>query len=100
MKKRLVAIMACLAFVLALSGCYPTGEFSDDTSSDDGILPDITDGSHFEYSEDYITVSFDYPEIPDEMASRIKLKDKLYDPDETYKLFFWRRGADFGIYLR
>lgn len=93
MKKHFAAMMISFMTVLALSGCYPTGKkVNEDISSTDSenttsesAAPEST---HFEYSKENLAVSFDFPEIPDELPSRIKLKEKIFDRQKAIELFF------------
>ncbi len=106
MKKRLAAMVISIISVLALSGCYPTGKKVNENLSSvdsenapfDGSHSENSsstasgsthlDGTHFEYSKDNLDVSFDLPEVPDKLPSRIKLKEKTFDHQEVIDLFF------------
>ena len=88
MKKRLVAIMISSITVLALSGCYPTEKKVNENTSSTAFESAPLDNSHFECSKENLTVSFDFPDIPDELPSRIKLKEKIFDHQQAIELFF------------
>lgn len=94
MKKSLAAVVISFMTVLALSGCYPTekkvNEGISSTAFESAPLFESTslDNSHFEYSRENLAVSFDFPEVPDELPSRIKLKEKIFDRRKAVELFF------------
>ena len=93
MKKSLAAATILLMTVLALSGCYPTDKRVNEKENESGIPSGSSenthfDGSHFGYEGENISVSFDIPEVPDELPSRIKLKEKMFDRQKVIELFF------------
>lgn len=88
MKKCLAVMVISIMTVLTLSGCYPTGKKVSENSSSVASESTHLDGTHFEYSKENLAVSFDLPEIPDELPSRIKLKEKTFDHREVIELFF------------
>lgn len=88
MKKTPFAVTLSLITALALSGCYPTGKKVNQDISSTASESTHFDGSHFEYSKDNLTVSFDITEIPSELPSRIKLKEKIFDRQKLIELVF------------
>ena len=82
MKKRLAALTTVIPVVLALSGCFPTGEKNPNASTE------LSDGNYFEYSKDNFTAEFEIPEVSENLPSRIRLKEKKFNTDECLKLFF------------
>ena len=90
------AIAAC---IMTLSGCFPTGE------KDPVVSNDYSDKDIFEYKGENISVSFDIPETPDNVPTRIKLKEKSFDANEMIELFLEGKtiveeesDRDFGLY--
>lgn len=83
MKKRLAAAVILVLISLTVSGCYPTGE-----EEPDNFSVEVFEETHFEYSKPNLTVSFDLPEIPENIPSKIKLRKKFYDFWEVSGLFF------------
>lgn len=88
MKRRLAAIVTLTVSVLALSGCYPTEKRVNVDTSENTYNSDYLNETHFEYSRDNLVVDFDFPDVPDELPSRIKLKEKTFDHEEMIELFF------------
>lgn len=86
--KKFIAALTIVSALGALSGCYPTGKKVNENISSTASESTHFDGSHFEYSKDNLTASFDIPEIPDELPSRIKLKEKIFDRQKVIELFF------------
>ncbi len=76
-----------LAIALTFSGCYPTGKKVEGDISSTASGSTHLDGTHFKYSKDNLDVSFDLPDVPDELPPRIKLKQKMYDHQEVIDLF-------------
>lgn len=81
MKKRLAAAALLISAALTLSGCFPTGEKDPNTSTD------LSDSKSFEYGKDNFTASFELPDIPDNLPTRIKLKEKTFDAENMMPLF-------------
>ncbi len=77
-----------LLIALTFSGCYPTEKNVNEEISDSASESTRFDDPHFEYSKKSLDVSFDLPGIPDELPSRIKLKEKMFDHQEVIDLFF------------
>lgn len=88
MKKRLAALIISLMICLTLSGCYPTEKKINSEISDSSSENRYIDNSRFEYSKDNLSVGFDFPDIPNELPSRIKLKEKIFDRKKAVELFF------------
>lgn len=86
MRKKIVIFVLMIA--MTFSGCYPTGKRVEEDISNAVSGSTHLDGTHFQYSKNYLDVSFDFPEIPDELPSRIKLKEKMFDHQEVIDLFF------------
>lgn len=84
--RKIIAVIV-LAIALTFSGCYPTGKKVEENISST-VSSTASGSTHFEFSKDNLDVSFDLPEIPDELPSRIKLKEKTFDHQEVIKLFF------------
>ncbi|MCH5204469.1 MAG: hypothetical protein J1F03_06955 [Oscillospiraceae bacterium] len=84
MKKRLAAAAVLISVIFTLSGCFPTGE--KETTPTNSV--DFTEIETYEYSKDYLEVSFKLPEIPKDVPIRIKIKEKNFDADEIIELFF------------
>ena len=86
------------AGIITLSGCFPTGE------KDPVVSDDYSDKDTFEYEGENISVSFDIPEVPENMPTRIKLKEKFFDYEEMLPLFFgdkpinWEKTWSGGYY--
>ncbi len=87
---RKIFAVSILVIAMMFSGCYPTGKKVEENSTVSSTASGSThlDGTHFEYSKDNLTADFDLPEIPDELPSRIKLKEKMFDHQEVIDLFF------------
>ncbi|MDE6733410.1 MAG: hypothetical protein K2J77_11100 [Oscillospiraceae bacterium] len=87
--KKLFAFIS-LASILALSGCYPTEKkiYSEISSDFSETSNTEIESSHFEYSKDNLSAHFDFPEIPDKLPSRIKLKEKIFDRQKAIELLF------------
>ncbi len=90
MKKCLAAAALFLSVVLTLSGCFPTGE--KDPTPDTSL--DLSDNKLFEFSKNDLTASFEIPDTPDNIATRIRLKEKKFDTDEILDLFFSGKTID------
>lgn len=85
MKSRLAAIMILTITVLTFSGCYPTEKR---VTSGNASNSDYLNDTHFEYSKDNLAVDFDFPDVADELPSKIKLREKTFDHGEMIELFF------------
>ncbi len=79
--KILAALILLITFTF--SGCFPSGEKSPDTSKV------VTEDKTFEYNAPHINVSFEIPQIQNDLPTRIKLKEKSFDTDKMLKLFFY-----------
>ena len=56
------------AGVLMLPGCYPSEKRVNESDISSGSSESTHfDGSHFEYEGENVSVSFDIPEVPDEL---------------------------------
>lgn len=88
MKRRLAAIMILTIIVLTFSGCYPTEKRVNENTSGNAFNSDYLNDTHFEYSKDNLAVGFDFPDVPNELPSKIKLREKTFDHGEMIELFF------------
>lgn len=70
--------------VFTLSGCFPTGE-KDPTQTNS---VDLTEDGTYVFSKEYLDVSFEMPEIQNDLPAKIKLRKKYFNTDEILKLFF------------
>jgi len=82
MKKRLAAAALTISIVLTMSGCFPTGEKSLNTSNT------TSDRTSFEYSKDHFTADFEIPDYSPDMPAKIRLKIKSFNAEEMIDLFF------------
>lgn len=87
-KKYISLIALLLSVVLTLSGCFPTGE------NDPDVSDDFSGMDTFEYSAENLSVNFDIPEMPNNVPTRIKLKEKHFDVNEMIELFLDGKTID------
>lgn len=87
-KKIARAALVCAMTAVTLSGCFPTGE------NDPDVFDDFSGMDTFEYSAKNLSVSFDIPEIPNNLPIRIRLKGKHFDTEEMIELFFSGKTID------
>ncbi len=88
MKNRLVALALLLSVVITFSGCFPTGEKDPNTS-----VEEFKSGI-FEYNADNIEVSFEIPEVPNNLPAKIKIKNKIFETDDILEVFLNGKTID------
>lgn len=82
MKKCLAAAALLISMALTLSGCFPTGEKDPNTSNV------LSESEFFECEKENLSVNFKIPNKPVNVPTRIKLKEKFFNPDELLEIFF------------
>lgn len=82
--KKITAAALLLSAVLTLSGCFPSGEKDPDVSVDTVH----TENGIFEYEKENLNAKFGIPAAPENLTTRIKVKEKNFNKDEAFELLF------------
>lgn len=82
------ALILSMTLTLTLSGCFPTGE------KDPNVSDTLSENGSFEYEKENLKVKFDRPKVPENIPSRVRVKQKYFDFDAAYKLFLDGKTLD------
>lgn len=82
--KKLIALILILSAALTMSGCFPTGEKDPNVSNVSNV---VSPSGSFEYEKENLKVKLDVPAAPENLPTRIKLKEKRFDFETIEKVF-------------